>query len=174
MARQEDTPNIIAFALDSLARLALLERDNAKAKVLLTECAQIRRQIGHRIALANVLVGLSQICLQEGDPIQVKALLEESLAIYKELKIVRDQVYCLVGFAGIAYLVGRDERAALLFGAAEAALEMLHIELDEMDHLTYDPIMAAVREWLGQDRFDAAWTQGRKMTLEHALELVQQ
>lgn len=173
-ARTEAMPNVVAFALDSLAWLARSEGDNTGARALLMECAEIRRQIGHRSAVAGSLIDLGQLLLQEGDFIQPKALAEESLAISRELKIIRFQVYCLAGFASAAGNAGQDARAAILFGATEAAAERLALKMDDFDHMTYDPIVAAVRGRVGEADFDVAWARGRKLTLEQALEYAQE
>ena len=131
LSRQEDMPNVIAFALESLARLARLEGDNARAEAHYMECAHIRRQMGFRTGLAEALVSLGQVSLQEGDAVQAKATAEECLVIYRELRIVPDQVYCLAGFAGAVALAGQDERAARLFGAVKAAAETLDLKMDD-------------------------------------------
>jgi len=90
------------------------------------------------------------------------------------LRIVEDQVYCLAGFAGVAALAGQDERAARLFGAVEAAAQRLALKMDDLDRMTYDPMIAAVRGRLGEASFNAAWAAGRAMTLEQALACAQQ
>jgi hypothetical protein len=130
--------------------------------------------MGFRTGLATALLGWGQVVLQEGDAIQARGLFEESLAIVRELKIVEDQVYCLAGLAGVAGVAGQDERAARLFGATEAAAERLNLKMDDLYHKAYDPIIAAVRGRLGETDFNAAWAEGRGMTLEQALECAQQ
>jgi len=96
---------------------------------------------------------------------------EESLTLLRELKILQSQVYCLAGYAGAAGIDGQDERAAGLFGATEAAAEKLDLKLDDVDRQTYDPIIAVVHERLGEEVFQATWSEGRKLNLEQAIEL---
>ncbi len=170
MARQENFPSVIGNALRSLARVAILEGDNAKAEELLIECVQFRRQIGEKEQLALTLIELGQVLLKEGDSVQTSKLFEESLVISKELKMEDSQVHCLAGFAGAAGNAGRAELAARLFGASEAAAERIDLKMDDFDHAAYDPIIAAVREKLGEAVFNAAWSEGRKLTLEQAIE----
>jgi len=174
MSRQENLPNSIAFGLSALARFARLDGDDARAKAYYVECARIRRQMGHGYGVAVALINLGQLSLQEGDVAQAKATAEESLAISRELRTVPNQVHCLAGFAGATALDEQDERAARLFGAVEAAAETLDLKMDDLDHMTYDPLIAAVRDRLGEADFSAAWAEGRKMTLEQALECGQQ
>ena len=170
LGRKENLPNIIAFALSSLARLARLDGDYARAKVLYMESAQIRRQMGFRSGLANTLLNLGQVVLHERDSVQAGALFEESLAIFREFTDIEGQVDSLAGFAGVAGVAGKQEHATQLFGATEAAYETLDSEMSTLAHMVYDPIIATVREQLGEVTFDAAWAEGRKMTLEQAVE----
>ena len=135
------------------------------------ECAQIRREFGFRTALAGTLIRLGQVLLQEGDAIQSKKLAEESLEIFRDLNIPDMQVYCLNLLAGAAGIDRQDARAARLFGAAEAATRILVVETDEFYHVTYDPIIAAARDRLGDTDFDKMWAEGQKLSLEQALEL---
>jgi len=171
IARQENHLNNIAFNLYSLATLAQKEGDTSRAKELYRECAQIRRNWGFQTGLASTLLRLGQVLIQEGDAIQSKKLAEESLEIYRELDIKDIGVYCLNIFAGAAWINRQDERAARLFGAAEAATEKLDVETEYFYHMTYDPIIAGIREQLGEADFNKAWAEGRKMTLEQAIEL---
>jgi len=170
LGREEDHPNIIAAALRSLARVARLEGDFTKARALYNDCAQIYRQIGYKNGVAGTLIDLSQIFLQEGNSNQASAMCEESLAIFRELKKLQGQVDCLAGFAGAAGIEGQDGFAARLFGANEAAAEKFDLKMDDAAHQIYDPIIAAVRERLGEAEFCRAWSEGRKLTLEQAIE----
>jgi hypothetical protein len=58
------------------------------------------------------------------------------------------------------------ERAARLWGAAEALRDSLGLPLPPNEHPEYDRSLAAVREALGQETFARAWAAGRAMTLE--------
>jgi hypothetical protein len=127
--------------------------------------------MGWRTGLASTLLRLGQALIQEGDALQSKKLAEESLEIYRELNITDRRVYCLNIFAAVAGINRQDERAARLFGAAQAAAEELDVETEYFYHMTYDPIIADIREQIGEAGFNQAWAEGRKMTLEQAVEL---
>ena len=127
----------------------------------------------HRNALASTLANLGQLELHERDSVHARALFEESLAIRQELEEIEGQAVALAGLAGVEAIAGNQELAARLFGATEAAYESLDMEMSTAEHMIYDPIKAAVREQLGEAPFNAAWVEGRKMTLKQAVELVQ-
>ncbi len=79
-------------------------------------------------------------------------------------------VYCATGLAGVAARQSQAERAARLFGAADALSEKSGAgvswsvcrSLNERD-------LASTREMLDPDAFAEAWAQGRAMSLEEAV-----
>ncbi len=64
---------------------------------------------------------------------------------------------------------GHPERAARLFGAANALLERSGAVLDEVDQAEHARDVAATRAQLDEATYAAAWAEGRAMTLEHAI-----
>ena len=174
MARQENFPNLIAGALMSLARLARLDGDNSRAIELYRECAQIYGQMMARGALAWTLRMWGQVLLQEQEPVEANELFEECLAIYKDMRIDEGQAVCLAGFAGVAGISRQDVKAARLDGAYIFYAEKYNFEASDLFRQVHESILAAVRERLGEDRFQAEWEAGQKLTLEQALELAQQ
>jgi hypothetical protein len=75
-------------------------------------------------------------------------------------------VQCLGGLAGSASDVGQPERAARLFGAAEALRHASGARLWAADRADYDHNLATTRAALGAETFAAAWAAGQALTLE--------
>ena len=169
LARKEDSPNAIAFALASLGKLARINGELAKAWDFYLECAELRRNIRHRSGLANTLLNLGQIALQKNDAVQAKKMFEESLELWRELQMSEVEAYILWGIGGVVGIFGQHELAAHLFGAANAAYEVFHYKMDDLDHMTYDPIIAKVRDRLGEEVFDKEWELGEQMSLSEAI-----
>jgi hypothetical protein len=93
-------------------------------------------------------------------------LYEESLTLAQEVAATPLIAACLDGFATLAASDGRPERAARLFGAAEA----LRTTGDEpSDRAQYESHVAAVRAALGEERFAASWAAGRALPTEEAI-----
>jgi hypothetical protein len=63
----------------------------------------------------------------------------------------------------------QPRRAAWLFGAAEAARERIGAPLPPGDRPLYDRHLARARADLDETAFDAAWAEGRAMTLDEAV-----
>ena len=175
LARREDFLSMTASVLWQSADLVLLEGDFTEAIAMYREGAQLFREWGYQGGVADILCRLGQIALRQNDTINAQQFYAESLAICKELEHSAIQIDglldCILGFAGIAGISGQDMRAANLFGAHDAAADRHKRKLTDFTHQVIDPIIAAVREHLGDERFQAEWKVGRKMTLEQALEL---
>jgi hypothetical protein len=75
----------------------------------------------------------------------------------------------LEGLAGIAADDDQAERAARLFGAAEALRAAIDTPLSPGERADYDRSVAATHAALGQAGFAAAWEAGRAMTLDDAI-----
>lgn len=73
-------------------------------------------------------------------------------------------------FAILAAAQQQAERAAKLFGAAEPFHEALYYSLLPIWRAEYERSVTAVRAQLDEATFTAAWTKGRAMTMEQAVE----
>jgi hypothetical protein len=171
IARRENFPYNIAGALLYLGQRAHLEGDITKATIMYTECAVNYRLIGYRSALAWTLYRWGQATLQAGHSVQASDLFEESSTIYSELRDREGQENYLAGMAGVAAQTGQDELAARLFGADHSMLEKFEIKMSDLSHKVYDPLLKKVHDHLGDDKFNALWTEGCQFTLEQALDL---
>jgi hypothetical protein len=78
---------------------------------------------------------------------------------------------CLTGFAGLLGMTGKPKQAARILGAAEFSLESLG-RLEPADQKEYDHYTEVVRRQLDAVAFEEAWTKGRAMSMEQAIEYV--
>ena len=93
------------------------------------------------------------------------------MALWRDTRYNECNVDILAGFSGVAGLAGQYKLAAKLFGATESAYKNLqNWEMDFVDHMTYDPIIAKVRDQLGKEVFDKEWKSGEQMSLSEAIE----
>jgi hypothetical protein len=77
----------------------------------------------------------------------------------------------LEGLAALAVALAQPERAARLFGAAEALREAMGTPLPPAERGAHDRSVAAVRATMGDAAFAVAWAAGRVMSLEEAVAL---
>ena len=99
-------------------------------------------------------------------------LFEEGLTLSAEVGEATNVAYCLEGLATIAASEGRLERAARLWGAAEAIFQAIEVVAYPYatDRSLRDHQVATARERLNQETWTRAWAQGREMTTEQAIE----
>ena len=93
----------------------------------------------------------------------------ESLALFQRQGNKGGIVCCLFEFASAAAAQQQLERAARLFGAAEALKEVLSINLGSSRCADYERALVSVRAQLNEATFDVAWAAGQTLTLEQAI-----
>jgi hypothetical protein len=77
--------------------------------------------------------------------------------------------WCLAGLAGVAALDEEPERAAWLWGAAEALRKSIGVREAPASHATHERLKAEVRKQLGDKVFNAKWAEGQSASMEQAI-----
>jgi non-specific serine/threonine protein kinase len=123
--------------------------------------------------VAVSLANLSWTALYQADLKQTHTLAQESLRLCCLLGEQEVLAECLDVLAVVALRKGDACHAAMLGGSAEAVWHALHIARSPADHssATRSCAVAAMHERLGDISFDAAWSQGRTMSLNAAVAL---
>jgi DNA-binding CsgD family transcriptional regulator len=118
-----------------------------------------------------VLYTLATLAQAERDHERAKDLFEEGLKLSAELRNEADVAHFLEGLASTAEAEGRIERAACLWGAAEALLGNIEpaVYTYVPDRSLHRSRVDAARSRLGEEAFEAAWSEGRAMTPEQAV-----
>jgi hypothetical protein len=98
------------------------------------------------------------------------------LDLSRELDDKRAVIDSLAGFAAVVAARGKAETAARLYGAAEAQYQGLLTEgkslnslIDPVDRREFERYQGLCGDRLGEAAFEAAWAEGRGLTLEQAL-----
>lgn len=126
------------------------------------------RAIGNRYGAGYVLTNLAKVARARGDYVRSHALLVESLTLRWEYGDKMGIEGCLRGLGRIAAQTYHFERAARLFGAAEALREAVGASIPR-HHSRLDQAVARVRIRLGDDAFAEAWAAGRALPLHQAV-----
>lgn len=173
IAQREDFPRYTSHAFRSLGRLAHMEGDLGRAWACFTECARIWRDMKYLRGLQAVMASLGRLALEQGNWQEAQTFFQEQLSLLRDLPVrSRWQVISLEGFAGVAGLAGQAARSARLFGAAERLRDDLRLDVeDRLSPRVYAPLVAGVRMQLGEAAYLAAWSEGRRMPVESAIEL---
>ncbi len=160
----------IGGTLSKLGLVASMQGDHASAQALFEESLTMLREVGDRRGVAYTLGNLAENVHRQGDDVTARALLQESLTTQREVGDKRGIAYSLERFGGLAAANGLHGRAARLFGAAEALRELINAPLSPAERAEYEHQVSTVRTALTPSVLEAAWGQGRILTLEEAIE----
>jgi predicted ATPase/transcriptional regulator with XRE-family HTH domain len=154
----------------SLALIAFDEGKYVEARTRCEEALSFYRQVRFNVDMDVILWKLGVIAIRQEDYESAKAWYSECLLFDQQIGTYYQLAECLIGFAGIAHAEKRFERAAQLLGSAEVEIERRKIPLENYDRTELGRLTTVLREELEQVVFNAAWTAGRAMTREQAID----
>jgi predicted ATPase/DNA-binding CsgD family transcriptional regulator len=159
----------IAEILGFLGYMAFYQGNYTTELTSMEESLAIMRELGDRRSSARLLWLLGYAASVQDDYAKARTFYEEALAILQELGIKWFIASCLDGLAGVAVAQSQPEWAAHLLGAAALLREALGVSPPPYNLANYERTVATTRAQLGEERFAAAWAEGREMTLEQVL-----
>jgi hypothetical protein len=139
------------------------------ARAHLEAAAQAGKQIGFPETL--VMANLSRVQRAEGDPAGARSTLEAALRINRRngnSTYMASAILCLACLTGDA---GDWDQAAVLCGAAQAFLDRAGSPWEESEARDRQDLLDQARAHLGDEQLQRAYTQGRALSLEKALDL---
>jgi len=158
-----------ALAISNLGGIALERGEYGKAASLSEQAYGLFETLEDSEGMAFALVNQGFAALSQKEHERAIELLRQALRRLAELEF-RDVIgYCFEGLAAVLAFTNRPEEAARLLGAAEALRESLGVALAPAEQTTHDETVEAVRASLDEERFSAAWLQGREMPLDDAV-----
>jgi hypothetical protein len=160
----------LTFALGQIGAAAYQQDDFGAARLFREEAASVARALGDLHTLGIALAGLALVPRAQGNLEESARVFNETLRVSSELEDQWIIPRALGGLAGAAVLADDYRRGARLFGALAAMRERSGITeaagsfraINERDE-------AFARAALDADTFEAAWSEGRAMTLEQAV-----
>jgi predicted ATPase/DNA-binding CsgD family transcriptional regulator len=159
----------VARATNILGDLARGQGDYDQATTHFEEALTLFRRLGQSLHVPLVLHNLGQVAALRGDARQGTEYVAEGLAQLQELGARRGQGFCLAGLATMAALLRQPERAARLFGAADALHRAAGVTMEWPDSVTYERQRAATRGQLDTATFAAAYDAGAALPPPQAI-----
>jgi predicted ATPase/DNA-binding CsgD family transcriptional regulator len=169
---QLSEPQLSAPLLVFLGLVALNADDYQRTSALLQEGLDLFRAMEDPYGTAICCGTLGFVALMQDDVDRAAGMFEEALGSLRDLRDRVGMLHCLMGCASVNHLRGAPDRAARLWGAAEALGEAASVPLLPAIEIRYDykGHVASARSRLGAKAFEAAWSEGRNMTPEEAVE----
>ncbi|WP_394793812.1 tetratricopeptide repeat protein [Armatimonas sp.] len=167
----------ISSKLTILGELAIEQEDYSLARTHLEENLVIEQEnkIPLRARAALLQCDLGYLAYFEGDYSAAIAYWQDSLSLREELDMFWKFSYVIAGFGLLAGRNQATENAARLWGAGEKLREGHSASSSLFPHEKLKQEVAQARAAFADDAtFDAAWLEGRTLTLEQAIALAQQ
>ena len=120
-------------------------------------------------AQPSLVHNLGYVALAAGDRVEAAARFAEALRQFRRRGEQRGTAECLIGLGAVAAAEGRAADAGRLFGAGDAALAALGMQLWPSNGPDYARWRAVARSGRAAARFDRGWTEGRTLSLEQAI-----
>src|SRR3954471_2821957 len=164
----------VARSLPILGFIALGRHDYERAVKVYEESIALARELAREaqdsFAIAVTLIQGALAYSEAGDHSRARTLCQEGLELTWKLRMMPLVSGHLNVSAVLAGLRGQPTEAARLWGAAESLRESLNISLAPIERSYYDPPIEAARSQLDDATWKTAWTEGRRMSLEQAVE----
>jgi non-specific serine/threonine protein kinase len=172
LSRELDSASWRFLYLSNWGYASLLRGDHRRGTALAEEAVELARgrRRGFIGSLPYALDTLGWSALLGGGPERAKAQFEENLAASKELGDKGILLISLEGLACVAGAEGEALRAARLFGAAGALMEIVGSQLTPLESTMIEPYRANSRSQLGDAAWEEALIAGSGMGLYRAIE----
>ena len=160
-----------ASALLMLALVAAGQQNYERADAYNAESLELSRQLGDHWGEGLILGNSGAVRIEQGNYQEARDLIRQALHISRQLNDKRIIASLLELLADLASLECHEHaQAARLMGAAEALRDSIFAPIEPLDRLRHDHEIERLCANLDEAAFAAAWTEGRLMTLEQAIE----
>ncbi len=170
IARELGEKSLLAQLLMFKGERARPEGDYATAQAALEECLTISRALGDKVWTAAALAALGRVARDRGDCRTAHNLFSEAIRIQQETEEKVWVAPYLDDIASLAVAHGQIRQAVRLLGAGTALREALGTQRKPFERDGYERSVAAARAQLRDAEFEAAWAEGRRMSVEQAID----
>jgi predicted ATPase/DNA-binding SARP family transcriptional activator len=171
VGRQENVQvNNLLFLLGDVE---LQKGDPSRAQKIYEESANIFRSSGSKSFLAYPLRRLGYLMLAQDDISTANKYFQESLALNVEVRDSPGVIASLISLAALGLTMDQPLLAGRLYGAVENRLETISVNLLYPDQAELGKIKSMLLERLDEETFSAAYTGGRGLADEQAIEMAQ-
>jgi tetratricopeptide (TPR) repeat protein len=171
LGRSVGGPALVAQVLNVRGELTRVAGQDELARAAYEEGLEISRVLGDHVYVSVFLANLSYLADHRGDHEEASRLTREALRICWALGRRLMAAWTISELAGPEHALGSSERAALLIGAADAALDVLGSRRHPGDLPEHHRVVDGIRATLGDERYAALHADGGRMSLDEALAL---
>jgi hypothetical protein len=158
------------MSLLTLGMMAKFKGDYVEARRRFAACDPLFREMRDMHRVNMIRSELAHIERYEGQHEQAKAAYKETIVEWKRIghrAAIAHQLEC---FGSVAKVEEQGQRAARLFGAAEALREKIDIPMTAMEHMEYEREISDLKAGMDEKVFTSAWAEGRALTMDQAID----
>jgi tetratricopeptide (TPR) repeat protein len=170
-AKASNDKQMLGLLFNGLGEFSRLQEDYGRAEDFYKHALAFNREVGDLATQTTNLINLGATTLARKDLKAAGSFYRDGLEISSKMADMNGTLYCLEGVAGAYLAVRNPERAALIFGAAEALREANNLLIEPADRVPYEQSVALVRASLTEKAFVNLFAKGRKLKLEEAVTL---
>jgi len=159
----------IVVALRNLGNLYRYQGEQARAEAYYQESLALCREHALKDDLSKNLYCLGLLALQRRQYRQAQSIFRDCFHTARSVNEKKAACDVLFGSAAAAAGDQQAERAAKLFGAAQAALEVIDLPYSPYDCAEFDRHLQLARKHLGKAAFDALMNEGCRMMPDQAV-----
>jgi predicted ATPase/DNA-binding XRE family transcriptional regulator len=162
----------IANELVNLGDVALHQAELSSALAFYKESAAISGGLKDQWGFAYAIMGIANVDFEQGDFSKASSLYRECLSIFLE---DADQIglpYALESVAALAVMKNQPEKAARIFGAADALRKSTNSPMPLPNSSAYQKNISVLQQQLAPSKFEAMWREGQAMTMKQAVAYV--
>ncbi len=136
------------------------------------EALSLMRALNNSYNSGIALENLAYFHRAQGDAAQCRAVLHESLSIFRDLGS-RDNLLSVVGTIAVTVLAEQGECCVRLLSAVTAQHEQSSTPIHALARAEYEKALAPARKRLGDAAYHAAWAAGQALSFEAMIALAQ-
>jgi hypothetical protein len=170
VAQEVADKETIAYVLVYGTSIVMALGDPALARVYFEQGLALAQELGHKVMTAAAHEDLARVDRSQGEWAAAEARLRKSLTLLRDAAFLSHIPDMLVSLAGLAAVQGHAERAARLFGAAEALGEAMEIQRSLSVQSAFEGDITCARTALSEETFAAAWAEGRALSLDQSID----
>jgi tetratricopeptide (TPR) repeat protein len=159
------------WALNHLGHIAQVRGETARARLLHENSISLFQQLEEQpLGIVWGFQSLGETALAEGKAAIAAGHFANALGLSQDGGFRAETAWCLAGLAGVAALNEEPERAAWLWGAAEALRQSIGAREAPASRATHERLKNEVRQQLGEAAFHAKWAEGQAASVNQAID----
>jgi predicted ATPase/class 3 adenylate cyclase len=161
----------VAYTLSGLGNIAEQQGNHEEAIRILKDALKIFKEAEDMRAVCNVLLNLGLDLYQVDKIDESRKFLIEGLLLCREIANKPGTVQCISGFCRLAISEEQNNRAVCLLSFINTTLQSMGTVFDKSALIMHEQTINSLREKLSDEEFSKFWEEGKKLSIEQAVEL---